>query len=111
MYFDYSLRPYNYPPWFSSQYLTSGTDQSFTLVTPSAGSSAASLTVNLWSLTQSGTVSPDHALQVLVNGQPAGQAQWSGGGKMMQLAFQIPSGVLNAGANQIDLITLYVKRC
>jgi len=47
----------------------------------------------------------DHTLQVAVNGQPIGQAQWSGVGQMIQLTFQIPSGVLTAGANQIDLIT------
>ena len=105
VYFDYSLRPYNYAPWFSSQYLTDGTDRSFSIAAPSASSGPASLTVNLWSLTQSGNASPDHALQVLVNGQPVGQAQWSGGGKMMQLTFQIPADALNAGSNQIDLVT------
>ncbi len=105
VYFDFSLRPYTYPPWFSSQYLTGGTTQSFTIATPYASAGAASLTINLWSLTQSDTVSPDHNLQVVVNGQPVGQAVWSGGGKMMQLTLQVPSGGLNAGSNQIDLIT------
>ena len=71
VYFDFStnFRPYNYPPWFSAQYLTDGTDQSFTLGTPGAGSNAATLTVNLWSLTTDPNgASPDHALQVVVNG-------------------------------------------
>ncbi len=94
VYFDYTLRPYNYAPWFSSQYLTDGTDQSFSVNAPGASSGAASLTVNLWSLTQSDTVQPDHALQVLVNGVAVGQAQWAGGGTMMQLTFQIPSGTM-----------------
>ncbi|HLX60677.1 MAG TPA: C25 family cysteine peptidase [Planctomycetota bacterium] len=105
VYFDFSLRPFTFAPWFSSQYLTDGTDQSFSVSTPNASSGAASLTVNLWSLTQVDGVSPDHALQVLVNGQPVGQATWSGGNTMMQIAFQIPSGVLTNGANQIDLVT------
>src|SRR5579862_4934711 len=99
VYFDFNLRPYNYPPWFSSQYLADGTDQSFSINAPNATCGAGSLIVNLWSLTQ------DHTLQVAVNGQPIGQAQWSGVGQMIQLTFQIPSGVLNAGANQIELIT------
>src|SRR5579862_2763154 len=100
VYFDFDLRPYNYPPWFSSQYLTGGSDQSFTLNAPNATSSAASLTVELWSLTDS-----DHALQLLVNGRPAGQAQWSGGGKMVQLTFELDMGSILAGANTIDLVT------
>ncbi len=109
VYFDYNYRPYDFTPWFSSQYLTAdavtGTTQSFSIGTPSASSGAATLTVTLWSLTQSGAAGPDHALQVLVNGQPAGQAEWNGGDKMLQLTFQIPSGALTAGSNQIDLVT------
>ncbi len=107
VYFDYNTayRPYIYAPWFSSQYLTDGSDQQFALSTPFAGTGPAALTVTLWSLTSAGSISPDHALQVVINGQPVGQAQWSGGQKMMQLTFQVPAGVLNAGANQIDLVT------
>ncbi len=107
VYFDYSTayRPFTFPPWFSSQYLTDGTDQTFPLNAPLATSGPATLTVNVWSLTQSGGTAADHALQVLVNGQPAGQAQWSGGGKMVQLTFQIDAGILTSGANQIDLVT------
>ena len=107
VYFDYNygFRPFTFPPWFSSEYLTDGTDQTFTVNTPFASSGPASLTVTLWSLTSANGVSPDHALQVVINGQPVGQAQWSGGGKMMQLSFQVPSGVLSAGNNQIDLVT------
>ncbi len=109
VYFDFNLRPYTFPPWFSSEYLSAdaatGTTQSFSVETPSASSGAGLLTVNLWSLTQSDSVAPDHALQVLVNGQPVGQAVWTGGNKMLQLAFQVPSGVLNAGSNQVELVT------
>src|SRR5204863_2185635 len=57
-------------------------------------------TVNAWSLNES-----DHALQVAVNGLLAGEARWNGGGKMLALSFQIPSGALLAGANTIELIT------
>ncbi len=107
VYYDYNVafHPFTFTPWFSSQYLTDGTDQSFSVATPAASSAAASMTVNLWSLTQTTGAAVDHALQVLVNGQPVGQAQWSGGGMMMQLTFQLPSGALNAGANQVDLVT------
>ena len=111
VYFDYNdaFRPYTFAPWFSSQYLTAdaatGTTQSFTIDTPYASSSPATLTVNVWSLTQSETAAQDHAMQVLVNGQPAGQAVWGGGNKMVQLTFNVPSGALKTGANQIDLVT------
>lgn len=111
VYFDYdnAFRPYTYAPWFSSQYLSAdsatGTTQSFALNTPYASGSAAALTVNVWSLTQSETAPEDHALQVLVNGHPAGQAVWGGGNRMLQLTFQVPSGALKAGENQIDLVT------
>ncbi len=105
VYFDYNYRPYTFAPWFSNQYLTGGTTQTFSLETPFASGGTATLTVNLWSLTDSGTGAPDHALQVLVNGQPAGQAVWSGGGKLLQLTFQVDAGVLIAGANSIDLVT------
>ncbi len=107
VYFDYSAayRPYTYAPWFSSQYLTDGSDQKFTMNTPFSSTAPASLTVTLWSLTASGGTAADHALQVLINGQPVGQTQWNGGQKMMQLTFQVSAGVLNAGANQIDLVT------
>ena len=105
VYYDYNYRPYNFPPWFSGQYLTQGTDQTFSIDTPFANGSAASLVVNVWSLTQSDTITPDHALQVLVNGQPVGQSQWSGGGKMIQLSFEISAGALVTGTNQVDLVT------
>ena len=109
VYFDYStnFRPYVETPWFSSQYLTDGTDQPFTLATPFASGNSASLSVNVWSLTTDpNNASPDHALQVLVNGQPAGQTTWTGGGKLMQLSFTIPAGVLNSSStNTIELVT------
>src|SRR5205085_8879380 len=100
VYFDFNLRPYNFPPWFSSQYLTDGSTQSFTLDAPAASSATARLLVNLWSLTEEA-----HALQVLLNGQPAGQATWNGGSRLLQLSFDIPGGSLRSGANQIELIT------
>ncbi len=111
VYFDYNnaFRPYTMAPWFSSEYLTAdgttGSTQSFTINTPNASGGGAVLAVNLWSLTQSTGALQDHALQVLVNGQAVGQAVWSGGNKMLQLTFEVPSGGLNAGDNQIDLVT------
>lgn len=111
VYYDFStaFRPYTMAPWFSGQYLTAddttGTTQRFAVTTPYASGSAAVLTVNVWSLTKSQTVVQDHAIQVLVNGQASGQATWGGGNKMVQLSFQVPSGALNAGSNQIDLVT------
>jgi len=111
VYFDFNnLRPYDYAPWFSAQYLTGGSTQRFAFSTPNASGGAASLTVNLWSLTHAATVSPDHALQVLVNGHPAGQAQWTGGSMMLQLTFQVDANVLNDGANQIELVTPALER-
>ena len=105
VYYDFNYRPYSFPPWFSGQYLTDGSTQTFSLATPNASSGAASLIVNLWSLTDGGGVTPDHALQVLVNGQPVGQATWTSENTMMQLSFEIASGMLVNGANQIDLVT------
>ncbi|HLX61050.1 MAG TPA: C25 family cysteine peptidase [Planctomycetota bacterium] len=109
VYFDWNLRPYNYPPYFSSQYLTNGSTQSFTLNASGASSAAGALTVNAWSLTQSsppeGGTTNDHALNAFVNGAPVGQATWSGGGKFVAITFQIPTNVLVSGVNQIDLVT------
>ena len=111
VYFDYNtaFRPYSFAPWFSAQYLTAtdvaGTTQTFSVSTPNASSGAATMTVNVWSLTSSGGNGIDHAVQVTVNGTAAGQATWNGGNKMVQLTFQVPSGALQAGANQIGLST------
>src|ERR1017187_7074143 len=109
VYFDYStnFRPYVETPWFSSQYLTDDIVQPFTLATPFAGGNSASLTVNLWSLTTDpNNASPDHALQVLVNGLLAGKTTWTGGGKLMQLNFTIPANTLKqSSANTIELVT------
>ncbi|MEI6236832.1 MAG: C25 family cysteine peptidase, partial [Planctomycetota bacterium] len=58
-----------------------------------------------WSLTSSDSVNPDHGIQVLVNGQPVGEASWDGGGKMLQIAFTIPTGALKAGDNVVSLVT------
>ncbi len=105
IYFDYHIRPYSFEPWFSSKYLTGGTTQAFSINAPGASVEAATLTVKVWSLTETQGVSPDHALQVLVNGQTAGQAVWSGGNKMLQVSFQIAAGTLVNGANTIELVT------
>src|SRR5205085_1155636 len=76
----------------------------FSIETPFANGDAAKLTVNVWSVTHSESAAPDHALQLLVNNMPVAQAQWSGGGKMIQLSFEINAGVLISGSNQIDLV-------
>lgn len=110
VYFDWELRPYDIAPWFSYKYLTSGTSQSFNLSTPTAASSGpAKLTLNLWSLTDAANVAPDHALQVLLNGSAIGEAQWDGGGKMIELSFDIPAGILASGDNQIQLVTPHMN--
>ncbi|MEI6235299.1 MAG: C25 family cysteine peptidase [Planctomycetota bacterium] len=105
VYFDYDYRPFNFEPWFSSKYLTSGTDQAFNLDAPNANGGGATLTVNLWSLAPGDGNAVGHALQISVNNLPVGQTQWSSSGGMIQLSFQIPAGLLNAGTNAIDLIT------
>ena len=86
VYFDWSLRPYDMAPWFSNQYLTEGSTQSFTINVPDAAGGAATLVVNLWSVTSADSVNPDHALQVSVNGRAAGQAHWDGGGQLLKLS-------------------------
>lgn len=105
VYFDFNQRPYNFPPWFSAKYLTSGSTQTFTLDTPAVGNSAAKFTLNLWSLTSSDAINPDHALQVLINGTFVGQVEWDGGGRMLQFTFDIAAGILHSGSNQVDLLT------
>src|SRR6185295_11660413 len=100
VYFDWDLRPYDYPPYFSSQYLTQGSTQSFTLNCENVSTGAGSLMVNVWSLT-----GDDHAVNAFVNGTSVGQASWSGGGKFMAVKFQVPAGVFKSGANTIDLVT------
>ncbi|HLX64168.1 MAG TPA: C25 family cysteine peptidase [Planctomycetota bacterium] len=110
VYFDYNYRPFTFAPWFSNQYLTDGSDQIFTLATPRAVGGPASLIVNLWTVNQVGAAvgdgaAPNHALNLMINSMAAGSAQWSGGDAMMQLSFQLPDGILNDGANQIELIT------
>ncbi len=84
--------------------MSGGTTGTFALETPDASSGAASLTVNVGGLTESPGSAADHALQVQVNGVAVGQTLWSGSG-MMELTFQIPSGVLKNGSNEIDLVT------
>lgn len=104
VYFDYNFRPFASAPWFSSNYLTNGSAQSFSLNTPNLAQGPATLEVKLWSLTHA-DASPDHALQVLLNGVAAGLASWKGGEKMVQLSFNLPSGLLREGANEIQLVT------
>lgn len=104
-YFDWSLRPYDYPPYFSSQYLTQGGTANFALNLESVSSGSASLTVYAWSLTSETGISPDHALQAFVNGKPVGQAVWSGGGRFVSITFDVPTGTLKAGSNAIALTT------
>jgi autotransporter-associated beta strand protein len=105
MYFDWSLRPYDYPPYFSSHYLTQGGTASFALILDHTSGGTASLTVNAWSLTNADGVTPDHALQAFVNGTPVGQATWTGGGRFVELTFDVPAGALTNGNNAIDLVT------
>ncbi len=105
VYFDFAQRPYNFPPWFSAKYLTSGSTQTFGFETPAVGNGAAKFTLNLWSLTSSDAVNPDHALQVLINGAMVGQVEWDGGEQMLQFTFDVAPGILHDGANQIDLVT------
>ncbi|MEI6233066.1 MAG: C25 family cysteine peptidase [Planctomycetota bacterium] len=105
VYFDYGFRPYSFEPWFSNKYLTQGSTQDFTVSLPNAVNSAANLVVNVWSLTSSESVTPDHGIQVLVNGRAVGEASWDGGGKMLQIAFTLPAGALKSGDNTVSLIT------
>ena len=105
VYFDWSLAPYTFTPWFSKQYLTDGALQSFTLDLPQCRSEAATLSVNVWTLNDSPEFDPDHALIAVVNGVSAGRAEWDGGGRALSLSFDVPAGVLRAGENTIELLT------
>ena len=105
VYFDWKLRPYSYPPWFSSQYLTDDSTNSFVVNIPNATTREAVLTVNAWSVSSSFGTSPGHRLQAFVNGAPVGIAEWDGGGTAMALTFTIPAGTLLAGDNIIELDT------
>jgi len=105
IYFDYGQRPYTFEPWFSRKYLTQGSTQDFSINLADVTRGQANLVVNVWSLTSSNTVNPDHGVQVLVNGQAVGETAWDGGGKMMQFAFSIPSGALQTGDNVVRLVT------
>ncbi|MEI6234686.1 MAG: C25 family cysteine peptidase [Planctomycetota bacterium] len=105
VYFDYSLRPYSFEPWFSSKYLTQGSSQDFNVNLTDVVSGSATMLVNLWSLTSSDAVSPDHGIQVLVNGQAIGESSWDGVNKMLQLSFTIPADKLKTGSNVVSLVT------
>ncbi|MCY3024154.1 MAG: C25 family cysteine peptidase [Planctomycetota bacterium] len=105
VYFDWAMRPYDYEPWFSNQYLTDGSVQSFTLDLPGYSSGGGTLALRVWSLTESGRLNPDHSVQVFVNGMAAGSAEWDGGGKMLELSLAVPDGVLLASGNTVELRT------
>jgi hypothetical protein len=105
VYFDWSLRPYDYPPYFSKQYLTQGGTASFSMAVDYAVEGSTALTVNVWSLTSTDGVPVDHAVQAFVNGTAVGQATWGGGGRFVELTFAVPSNVLHSGDNSIELVT------
>ncbi|HLX61163.1 MAG TPA: C25 family cysteine peptidase [Planctomycetota bacterium] len=104
VYFEWSLRPYTYAPWFSNQYLRAGASAQFTLDTPNASDGPASLTVSLYSAGADGAPVP-HVLDAFVNGVHAGSSQWTTtAGAALGLAFQLPAGTLHAGSNSIQLM-------
>ena len=74
VYFDWSLRPYDMAPWFSSQYLTESSTQTFSIDTPNIAGGTTQVVVTLWSVTDGA-----HALALAVNGQAIGQKTWTGG--------------------------------
>ncbi len=106
VYFDYNsnFRPFVFEPWFANQYLTAsattGSVVSEQIAAPRATNAAATLTVNVWSLT-----SQAHTLQAVLNGVAIGQIDWTGGQKMLQVTFQVPPSVLTAGNNNVELVT------
>ena len=102
---SWALMPYDYPPWFSGQFLTEGSSQAFTLSTKRLSAGEGKLTVRLWSRSSVEEANPDHGLGVTVNGVPVGYQSWDGGGKMLELTFTVPAGVLREGSNAIELTT------
>jgi len=105
VYFDWALRPFSYPPWFSNQYLTEGVANRFSVAAPGAVGSAATMVINVWSLSNGGAASPDHNIQAFVNSVPVGGASWSGGGMALALSFNIADGILKDGDNVIEFVT------
>ncbi|MCY3021776.1 MAG: C25 family cysteine peptidase [Planctomycetota bacterium] len=109
IYFDWALRPYTMPPWFSKKYLTDGSSQTFTVNLPDALPGAGQVTVKLWSFTDHAEASPDHALQVVVNGKAISDGDtgvtWDGGGKALALTFPVDAGRFASGDNTIVLRT------
>jgi autotransporter-associated beta strand protein len=105
VYFDWGLRPYTMPPWFSSQYLTEGSTQAFTVETPKALASPGALTVLIWAFAREGATGAPHALQAYLNGTPLGEARWTGEGAALQITFPVPAGLLLDGANAVELRT------
>lgn len=99
------LRPLQYPPWFSEKILTENSLHEFTLNLPHLLPGAGRIEIQVYSLSDQPGVSPDHALQLFVNGVPSGEAHWDGAGEMMRLSFDVPDGTLKSGENLIELAT------
>ncbi|MBN1890138.1 MAG: hypothetical protein JW850_19225 [Thermoflexales bacterium] len=58
------------------------------------------LEMALWGST-SDPVEPDHALRLVLNGQPAGEYRWDGRDKRQQASFTLPAGALLSGENKL----------
>ncbi|MCK6471413.1 MAG: C25 family cysteine peptidase [Planctomycetes bacterium] len=105
VYFDWGLRPLDYPPWFSNQYLTNDSTRTFALATPGALDDAATLSVRIWNFGRPSGTPPHGTLRAFVNGTPCGEAAWNGDANALELTFAVPGNVLNDGPNTIDLQT------
>ena len=85
--------------WFWHKIQPDGT---FTidLTLANAADGSGQITFNLWGLSSNPNISPDHDLNVLINGQPFTTLRWDGTAPLTQTV-TIPAGLLHQGSNQI----------
>ncbi|MCK6471638.1 MAG: C25 family cysteine peptidase [Planctomycetes bacterium] len=110
VYFNWSKQPLTYQPWISSKFLTqSGTEtglQSFTLTLPNMAAGEASLQATVYGHSDDDDeLGDDHALQVFVNGSPAGSVTWEAKDGKLTFTFPGLGGLFVAGENTVELRT------
>ncbi|MCK6470534.1 MAG: C25 family cysteine peptidase [Planctomycetes bacterium] len=110
VYFNFTKKPLAYEPWISSQFLAqdgggSGLS-SFTLTLPNLVAGEASLQATVFGHSDAADeLGDDHALQVFVNGNLAGNVTWEAKDGKVTFTFPNLSGVLAAGDNTVELVT------
>jgi len=108
VFYNFGLRPEenNYPPWYSTKYLSDSADQTFTVNTPSCTGGTGKLVVKIWTFKIETVNVLAHSLQAKLNGTSLGTVNWNGADGYFQLTFPVPANVLAATATQE--VELYV---